>query len=65
MSEKNINFEDKKNQKSDFYKNKKVVKIDDVNVNKISVSKEESYGTKIHSNTLLDITIMMLLDHCV
>ena len=29
MSEKNINFDDKKNQKSEFYKNKKVAKIDE------------------------------------
>ena len=36
----------KKNQKSDFYKNKKVAKIDDVDVNEILVSKEEPYGTK-------------------
>ena len=28
------------------YKNKKVNKIDDINANKISVSKEEPYGTK-------------------
>ena len=46
MSEKNINFDNKKIKKSDFYKNKKVVKIDDVDINKILVSKEESYGTK-------------------
>ena len=46
MSEKNINFDNKKIRKSDFYKNKKVVKIDDVDINKILVSKEESYGTK-------------------
>ena len=35
-----------KNQKSDFYKNKKVTKIYDIDVNEILVSKEESYGTK-------------------
>ena len=35
-----------KTQKSDFYKNKKVTKIDDIDVNKILVSKEEPYGTK-------------------
>ena len=46
MSGKNVNFSDKKIQKSDFYKNKKVVKIDDIDVNKILVSKEESYGSK-------------------
>ena len=46
MSGKNINFDDKKNQKSEFYKNKKVFQIDDVDVNKILVSKKEPYGTK-------------------
>ena len=40
-------------------KNKKVTKIDAIGVNKILVSKEGPYGTK---NTLLDTTIMMLLD---
>ena len=46
MSGKNVNFEDKKINKSDFYKNKKITKIDDIDVNKILVSKKESYGTK-------------------
>ena len=46
MSGKNINFENKKIKKSDFYKNKKITKIDDIDVNKILVSKKESYGTK-------------------
>ena len=46
MNGNNVNFGDKKNQKSDFYKNKKVTKIDDIDVNKILVSKEEPYGTK-------------------
>ena len=41
MSGKNINFDDKKIKKSDFYKNKKVNRIDDIDVNKILVSKEE------------------------
>ena len=35
-----------KNKKSDFYKNKKITKIDDIDVNKILVSKKEPYGTK-------------------
>ena len=35
--------------KSDFYKNKNTFQIDDVDVNKILVSKKEPYGTK---NTL-------------
>ena len=46
MSEKNIKFDDKKIIKSDFYKNKKPFQIDDVDVNKILVSKKEPYGTK-------------------
>ena len=34
MSCKSVIFDDKKIKKSDFYKNKKVVKISDVDVNK-------------------------------
>ena len=39
MSIKNVNFGDKKIKKSDFYKNKKVTRIDDIDANKILVSK--------------------------
>ena len=46
MSSKNVNFSDKKIKTSGFYKNKKVAKIDDVDVNKVLASKEEPYGTK-------------------
>ena len=46
MSRRNVNFGDKKIKKSDFYKNKKVTKIDDIDANKILVSKEEPYSTK-------------------
>ena len=46
MSGKNINFNDKKIKKSDFYKNKKINRIDDIDVSKIFVSKKEPYGTK-------------------
>ena len=35
-----------KNKKSDYYKNKNATKINDIDVNKILVSKEEQYGTK-------------------
>ena len=45
MGGKNINFDDKKIQKSDFCKNKKVFKIDEVDVDKILISKKEPYGT--------------------
>ena len=36
----------KKIKKSEFYKNKKVFLIDDIDVNKILVSKKEPHGTK-------------------
>ena len=65
MSGKSINFDDKKINKSTFYKNKKLFNIHDLDVNKILVSKKESYGKKIHLNTPLDIMMMMLLDHYV
>ena len=41
MSGKTINFGDKKINKKDFCKHKIVTKIDDTDVNKILVSKEE------------------------
>ena len=46
MSGKSINFYDKKINKSSFYKNKKLFSLNDIDVNKILVSKKESYGTK-------------------
>ena len=46
MSGKKVNFGDKKIKKTNFYKNKKVTKVDDVDVNKILVSKEEPHGAK-------------------
>ena len=46
MSRKNVNFRDKKIKKSDFYKNKKVTKINDIDANKILVFKEEPYSAK-------------------
>ena len=45
MSGKSINFDDKKINKSSFYKNKKLFNLKNY-VNKILVSKKESYGTK-------------------
>ena len=46
MSGKSVNFGDKKVKKSDFYKSKKLIEIDDIVVNKILVSKEQPYGLK-------------------
>ena len=39
-------MDDKKIKKSDFYKNKKIDKIDDIIDNNILISKKESYSTK-------------------
>ena len=69
MSTKNINFDNKKIKKSDFYKkNKKIFNTDDINANKLIKYwslKKKHMANIIHLNTLLDIMIMMLLDHYV
>ena len=45
MNRKNINFDNKNIKKSYFYnKNKEIFNIDDIDVNKILVSKKEQYG---------------------
>ena len=45
MKGNSINFDNKNIEKSDFYnKNKKIFNIDDIDVNKILVSKKEQYG---------------------
>ena len=49
MNTKNINFDDKKIKKSDFYK-KKAFQIDNIDVNKVLASKKEPYGK---NNTLI------------
>ena len=65
ISGKNIFFVDKKINKSNFYKNKKLFNIEDIYINKILVSKKEPSGKTGHLNTLLDIIILMTLDHYV
>ena len=42
MTKKTINFEDKKINKRNFYKNKNLFNLHDLDVNKILVSKKES-----------------------
>ena len=44
MNTKNINVDDRKIKKTEFYKNKKIFNIDDIDVNKVLVSKKEQYG---------------------
>ena len=46
MSEKSINFDNKKINKSNFYKTKNLFNIHDLDVNKILDSKRELNGTK-------------------
>ena len=46
LSGKSINFDDKKISKSNFYINKKLFNIYDLDVDKVLVPKKESYGTK-------------------
>ena len=62
MSGESINFEDEKINKSNFYKNKKLFMIEDIDINNILVSKKNHMTQKIRLNTLLDIMIMMPLD---
>ena len=49
MSGKSINFDDKNISESSFYKSKKLFSLNDIDVNKILVSKKESYGAKSSS----------------
>ena len=52
-----MNFGDKKVNKSSFYKNKKLLKIDDINFNKVLVSKKEPrYGKTRVTNYELRVT---------
>ena len=63
MNGRNINFNNDKIKKSNTYnKNKKTFNIDDTDVNKISISKNETYGEHNSFKYLLGIMIMMLLD---
>ena len=54
-----MSFGDKKIKKSNFYKNKRLFKISDIDANKVVVSKkkERTIWHKSHLNTLLDIMI--------
>ena len=56
-------FDDKKINKSNFCKNKKIFKIYDIDVGKILISKNVNLMVKrAHLNTFLDIMMMMSLD---
>ena len=64
MKKNNIIFNDEKINESNFCKNKKLSKIDDIDVNIILVSKEKKHMVKkAYLNTLLDIMEIVSLDH--
>ena len=63
MSEITIIFGDKKTNKKDFYNNKKQFNIKDININKILISKPESYDKNNIKNTLFDIAITLLVHY--
>ena len=46
MGGKEIDFKDKKINKKNFYKDKKLFRINDIDINKILISEPESYGKK-------------------
>ena len=52
MSGKNINFDDKKNQKKYLLQNKRIYSTDGTDVNNILVSKKDHTQIKTHLNTL-------------
>ena len=55
MSEKTINFGDKKINKKDFYNNKKQFNIEDIDINKILISKPETY----ENNTISPLQLVL------
>ena len=63
MSEDNITFNNKKINKSNFYRTKRLIKIEDIDVSKTLISKKELYGKKTCLNTLLLMKIMITLVH--
>ena len=62
MNGKSINVGGKKIKKSNFYKNKKIFKIDNIDGNKILISEKEPCAEKSQLNISLDIMIRMLLE---
>ena len=62
MSGKSMNVGGKKIKKSNFYKNKKIFQIDNIDGNKILISEKESCAEKSQLNISLDIMIRMLLE---
>ena len=57
ISEKTINFDCKRINKSNFYITKREFKINDTNVDKMLISKKEPYEKKVHSMKLHSKTV--------
>ena len=55
----------KKFEKANFYRNKTINTIENIDVNNILSLKKKHMVIKIHLNTLLDTMIMILLDRYV
>ena len=55
----NITFDDKKINKSNFYKSKKIFEIDDIDVDKILILKDSDMLQTSQLNILLDIMLMV------
>ena len=65
MSVKNIIFNNNNIIKNNFYVGKNLSNIHDIDVNKIIISKKESYGKKNHINTIFDVMPTITLAHYV
>ena len=65
MTGKSINFYNKNIKKSDFYKNKKLLKIEDIDIKKYLSLKKNHMVQKMLLNILLDTLIIMKLNQCV
>ena len=48
-----IDFKDKKTNKKDFYRNKKIFKIKDIDINEILISEGEPYGSKTNTKKFI------------
>ena len=55
----NITFDDKKINKSNFYKSKKIFEIDDIDVDKILILKDSHMLQTSQLNISLDIMLMV------
>ena len=65
ISGKNMSFGDKKIKKSNFYKNKRLFKISDIDANKVVVSKKKNHMTQKSFKYIIGYNDIMSLEHYV